>query len=114
MITFTYLSLFIVIIVFFILYFLNKNEKSIRLKASGAIIDSITFSAGVIMILYLIGLAWEIEYLKGIDEFSLGLALIVASIALIADILDKYKNINKKKKKDQIHTHKKRKSKKIT
>lgn len=99
MITFTYLSLGIVVVIFFILYFLNKNEKSIRLRANSSIIDSITFSSGIVMILYLIGRAWDVTYLKSIDEFSLGIALIVASIALISDILDKYKLLLVKKKK---------------
>lgn len=98
MISFTYLSLGIIILVFIVLFCLNKNIKSIKLKAWRAIIDAITFTSGLVLIIYLIGKAWEINYLKGIDEFSLGLALIIASIILIFDIVDKYYRIIKKKK----------------
>ncbi|MDD5193674.1 MAG: hypothetical protein PHF67_03745 [Candidatus Nanoarchaeia archaeon] len=97
MITFVYLSLGIVVLVFFILCFINK-EKSIRLKAQSSIIDSMTLSSGVILILYLIGKAWNIEYLKAVDEFSLGLATILASIILISDVIDKYYKSQKSKK----------------
>lgn len=97
MITFVYLSLGIVILVFFILCFLNK-EKSIRLKAQSSIIDSMTLSSGIILVLYLIGKAWNIEYLKAVDEFSLGLATILASIILISDVIDKYYKNQKSKK----------------
>lgn len=97
MITFVYFSLGIVILVFFILCFFNK-EKNIRLKAQSSIIDSMTLSSGVILILYLIGKAWDIAYLKNVDEFSLGLATILASIILISDVIDKYCNYKKKSK----------------
>jgi uncharacterized membrane protein SirB2 len=98
MITFTYLSLGFIILVFIVLFCLNKKDKSIKLKAWNSIIDSVTFTSGIILIFYLIGRAWNLDYLKQADEFSLGLALVIASIILIFDTIDKYYRIIKKKK----------------
>lgn len=84
--------------VFITLFCLNKKTKSIRLKAWSSVIDATTFTSGLILIFYLVGKAWEIPYLNKIDEFSLGLALVIASIILIFDVVDKYYRIIKKKK----------------
>lgn len=97
MIEFVYLSLVIVLVVFIIFLCLNKNKKSIRSRAQESIIDSTTFSSGIILFLYLIGKALKISYLTNIDEFSLGLALLIASIFLMSAVTDKYLKGRKKK-----------------
>ncbi|MBS3090243.1 hypothetical protein J4433_00555 [Candidatus Pacearchaeota archaeon] len=89
-IKFSAIYILIVVLVFFVLSIFNKRKK-LKKKPLDLSIDSITFTSGIILFLYLVGLALEINYLKQIDEFSLFIALFIAGISLISSATDKYK-----------------------
>lgn len=84
-------------IVFLILFALNIKYK-MKKKALDMAIDSVTITSGLILFLYILGLALDITYLKQIDEFSLFIALFIAGISLISSATDKYKKVKGGKK----------------
>jgi hypothetical protein len=62
-----------------------------------ALIDALTFNAGLILFLYVFGKVFSINYFAELDEDTLILAIFVASIFLISIPTDKYyKNIRKR------------------
>jgi len=96
---FIVISIALVCISFLILLFLNRKLKP-KKKPQDIAIDSITFSSGIILFLYILGMVTEIGVLKEIDEFSLFIALFIGGISLISAVTDKYKNKQKMKKKN--------------
>ena len=89
--------LILIFVLFIILLILNK-KKTIRLRAQDSIIDALTFGSGLILFLYLVGKTLNIAFLTNIDEFSLLLAILIASIFLLSASADKYFKRRKKKK----------------
>lgn len=87
---FSVIYLIILAIGFIILFILDK-KNNLKKKALDLAIDSVTITSGLILFLYLVGIALEINYLKQIDEFSLFIALFIAGISLISSVTDKYK-----------------------
>lgn len=87
---FSAIYIFFVAVIFIILFIFNK-VFNLKKKPLDMAIDSVTITSGLILFLYLIGLALEISYLKQIDEFSLFIALFIAGISLISNATDKYK-----------------------
>lgn len=93
---FSALSIIIVAVLFIVLFILNKrmNQKKKSLEVA---VDAVTFASGVILFLYLAGLALNITYLTQIDEFSLFIALFISGISLISSVTDKYRSKRGKK-----------------
>jgi len=96
---FSAISILIVILMFFVFFLVNKRLK-LKKKSLDLAVDSVTFTSGVILFLYLIGLAINVEYLTKIDEFSLFIALFIAGISLISSVTDKYKSKKRDTKKN--------------
>lgn len=97
MIKFSAVSIIVLAIIFIILSIINGRRK-LKKKPLDIAIDSVTLSSGVVLFLYLFGLALDFEYFKQIDEFSLLIALFIAGISLISSATDKYKKIKGRKK----------------
>lgn len=94
---FIVISIILVCIAFSALFIVNRKSE-LKKKAQDIAIDSITFSSGIILFLYIVGMATEISYLKEIDEFSLFIALFIGGISLISSVTDKYKSKKRLKK----------------
>lgn len=94
---FIVISVLIVCLSFLMLFLFNRKLKP-KKKPQDVAIDAITFSSGIILFSYIIGMVTEIEILKQIDEFSLFIALFIGGISLISSVTDKYKNKKKVKK----------------
>ena len=87
----------VVLISFFVLLYLNRNLKP-KKKTLDLAVDAITITSGVVLFLYILGIATNLEYFKEIDELSLFIALFIGGISLISSVTDKYKNKNKVRK----------------
>lgn len=95
--SFVVVSILIVSLTFLILLYSNKNSKP-KKKAQEVAVDAVTFTSGIILFLYILGMAIEIPYLKEIDDFSLLIAFFVGGISLISSVTDKYKSKKKNNK----------------
>lgn len=87
---FVNLSLIITFVVFIIFVIFNKRDKSLQRRIRNSLIDSITFNAGLILFLYMVGEIFSIGYISQINEDLNLFAILIASMVLMSHAGDKY------------------------
>ena len=95
MITFfqlSFVTLFVLFLVFLVIYGKQRKFKDIRDLVWKSIIDAITLNSGIIVLLYVAGKVFIWEYLTEIDNYALYIALIIAGLVIIADAIDKIRS----------------------
>ena len=84
---------FIILIIGFVIllgfYIKQKRFNKIKDLIWDSIIDAITLNSGVILLLFLIGKVFDINYLSEIDDFALYLGLLIAGLVIIGGSIDK-------------------------
>lgn len=96
-----FLLLGLSILIFFIKYWVQKKYKKIKDLIWDCVIEGITLNSGVIILLYLTGRLFNIEYLSSIDEYALYVGLLIGGLAIVGGSVDKLikKRRNKNAKK---------------
>jgi hypothetical protein len=84
-----FLILIACLIIFIVIYAIHKKFKTTKDLIWDSIMDAITLCSGIILLLYLIGKVFQIEYLNKIDDFSLIIGLLIAGLVIIGGSIDK-------------------------
>lgn len=89
--------LVIVFIIILVFYIKRKKFDTIKGLVINSFIDALTFNSGLIILLYLAGLFFQVKYLSEIDNYALYSALLLAGFIMLADVIDKLRETNKNK-----------------
>jgi|SRR3989344_6634583 len=95
MITFFQLSFIILLVLFIILliiYGKQKRFKDVKELVWKAIFDAIGLNSGILILLYVSGKIFTLNYFTEVDNYALYIALIIAGFIIVADAIDKVLN----------------------
>jgi len=94
-----FIILIICCIIFIVTYIIQKRFEKTKDLIWDSIINAITLCSGIILLLFLIGSVFKINYLSSIDDFLLYTGLLIAGSGIISGSIENLRGKNHGKNK---------------